>query len=240
MFFFDRKRLKRHARVIVVILVIVLSVGLIMSSIQWASAPLPAATSSNDQQVSQEEMQKALKEQITKLEKEVTEKPKDITLMSQLAYIYQLSGETEQGLKFFQGQIDTLSGLNKENPKDADTLLALAICYDIVGNVDKATEHFNKVIEINPDNYDVRLMLTNVHFHNAKFDLAEEQVKYVVDKQPEDARAINMYAYVLAAKEDYQGAVAQIEKYIEMVGEEGQGVEQAKNDLAEWKKQIKK
>jgi len=208
-----------------------------MSSIQWASAPPPVSTSNNNQ-VSQEEMQKAIKEQITKLENQVKEAPKDITLMSQLAYMYQMSGEIEKGKKFFEQQIDVLTKQSQESPQDAETMLALATSYDIVGNNEKALESYNKVIELNPDNYDVRLRLASQHFHDAKFDLAEKQVKYVVDKQPEDSRAVNMYAYILAAKEDYKGAIEMQEKFLTME-KEGTSVEQAKKDLEEWKKQIK-
>jgi cytochrome c-type biogenesis protein CcmH/NrfG len=238
LFFFDRRRLKKQARVIFIILIIALSAGLIISSIQWASAPLPVSPT-NNQQVSEKEMEKAIKEQITKLEKQVKEAPQDITLMSQLAYMYQMSGDIENGKKFFQQQIDVLTKQSQENPKDAETRLALATAYDIVGDNEKALEGYNKVLELNPDNYDVRLRLASQYFHETKFDLAEEQVKYVVDKQPEDSRAVNMYAYVLAAKEDYKGAVEMQEKFLSME-KEGTAVEQAKTDLEEWKKQIKK
>ena len=237
--FFDRAKLKKRAKWVFFPVVIALSLGLVFSSIHYAKAPAPVAqTQGNQDQENAKQMQKALKEQASKLEKQVAEKPKDVTLLSQLAYVYQLSGNGEKGVAFFNGHIATLEKEFEQNTNDLETIAALAACYDIIGQSDKALAKYQKIIEIQPDNFDVRLRIAAEQFHNAKFTDAEQQVKYVIDQQPENSRAVNMYAYILAAQDKYKEAVEQQQKFIDMAQEDA-AVEQAKKDLADWKKKIK-
>lgn len=237
--FFDRAKLKKRAKWVFFPVVIALSLGLVFSSIHYAKAPAPVAqTQGNQEQESAKQMQKALKEQAGNLEKQVAEKPKDVTLLSQLAYVYALSGDVEKGEEFFNGHIATLEKEYEQNASDVETISALAACYDILGKTDNAMAKYQKIIEFEPDNFDVRLRIASGQFHDAKFADAEQQVKYVVDKQPDNSRAINMYAYILAAQDKYKEAVEQQQKFIDMAKEDV-AVEQAKKDLAEWKKKIK-
>lgn len=237
--FFDRQKLRKRAKWVFFPVVIALSLGLIFSSIQYARAPVPTASNqAEQQQETAEQMKKVLKEQAAKLEKQVAEKPKDVTLLSQLAYVYALSGEGEQGEAFFNGHIAKLEEQYQQNANDTETMAALATCYEVLGKVDQAMEKYQKILELQPDNHDVRLIIASEHFHNAKFADAEQQVKYVIDHQPDHSQAIRMYAYILAAQEKYKEAVEQQQKFIDLV-KEGQAVEQAKKDLAEWKKKIK-
>lgn len=237
--FFDRNKLKKRAKWIFFPVVIALSLGLVFSSIQYAKAPAPVAQSQNDAPQDEAKMQAALREQTEKLEKQVTENPKNVEVLSQLAYIYTLTGETERGEAFFKQQTETLENEYQQNPTDIEVISALAACYETIGQNEQAVAKYQEIIEIEPDNYPIRLNLAVANFYDGKFAESEDQVKYVIEKQPDNNQAVHLYANILAGQDKFKEAVGQLEKFIDMTGE-GKAVEQAKEDIAAWKKEMKK
>ncbi|MBM7856090.1 cytochrome c-type biogenesis protein CcmH/NrfG [Desulfohalotomaculum tongense] len=229
--FFDRRRLKKQARVIFIVLVVVLSAGLIMSSIKWAGTP--SKTISRAQQgITQEEMQKYFQEKIDELEKKVKDNPKDAKALSELASLYTITGESKKAIAQYQKIIAL-------QPDNVDARLNLASVYYNNNEIDKAEEQIELAVEKQPENINARMNLATIYFYNNKYDQAEEQVKHVLDKQQNNATAHRLYAYILAnGKEDYKAAVKELDKFIELA-KEGPLVDKAKEVKKDWQKKIK-
>lgn len=194
--FFDPKKTKKHTKILLILLVVVISASLILSSIQWAGGPAPALN-----------------------------EPKP--------------NMTEQDIaKFFQDQIKSMEDAVEADPENADLLAELAALYLLTGDNENAVPRYQQLIEMEPDNVDARLSLASLYFYERKYDLAEEHVKHVLTNSDENIDAHHMYAYILAyGHEDYQGAITEMEKFIELAGE-GPYVEQAEVMIEEWKKNL--
>ncbi|MBO8137135.1 MAG: tetratricopeptide repeat protein [Desulfotomaculum sp.] len=228
--FFNRNRLKKQARVVFIVLAVVLSAGLILSSIQWAAAP-SKTISSSQQGMTKEEMEKYFQEKIDELEDKLKENAGDTETLSELAALYMISGKVEKAITSYKKLIELA-------PDNADARLNLASLYFNKKEFSKAEDQIKKVLEKQPGNIDARLNLATIYFYNNKYEQAEEQVKQVLDKEKDNTSAHQLYAYILAnGKEDYKTAVEEIEKFIELA-KEGPAVDRAKEVRDEWKKKI--
>ncbi|UBM59457.1 tetratricopeptide repeat protein [Marinilongibacter aquaticus] len=63
--------------------------------------------------------------------------------------------------------IRDLQDLVNKDPKNVGALLNLGLIYDNEGDKEKALETYNKVLELDPDNYDCNFSIAVIHFNNA-------------------------------------------------------------------------
>ncbi|MTI80661.1 MAG: tetratricopeptide repeat protein [Firmicutes bacterium] len=229
--FFDRRRLKKQARVIFVILIIVLSAGLIMSSMQWANAPTQTA-GKQQQSMTQEELEKYFQEKIDELENNLKDNPEDTKTLSELASLYMISGKGDKAVTTYKKLIEL-------QPDNVEVKLNLASLYFNQQQYDKAKDQINQALQIQPDNLNARMNLATIYFYDNKFEEAEKEVKKVLEASEDNAGAHQLYAYIMAnGKEDYKSAVEEIDKFIELE-KEGPAVEQAKEIKKDWQEKIK-
>ncbi|WP_031514284.1 tetratricopeptide repeat protein [Desulfofalx alkaliphila] len=194
--FFNRKRLKKHTKILFVLFIFLIAASLIITSIGGIIGGT-APTLDNNQGLTQEEVEQYFQEQISALEKTAQEEPENAEVLSELATMYMLTGEGE-----------------------------------------KAKTSFQDLVALQPENTDARLNLASLYLYEGGYDQAEEHVAYVLEKDEDNIDARHMYGYILAyGKEDYQGAITQMEKFIELVGE-GPYVEQAQQLIEEWQQQM--
>ncbi len=229
--FFDRKRLKKHTKIVFVILIFVLSAGLILSSMQWIGAP-PAVTNTADNQgdtFTQEDVEKFFQQEIDKTQEELKADPENTEKMAQLATLYMYKGDIDKA-------VDTLNGILEIEPDNIDARINLASLYFSNNKKDEAVKQLNTVLEKHPDNDVALINLAYIYFSGEEYDQAEEKVKKVLAKDDKNLQAVQLYAQILAyGREDYQGAVKQMEKYLELSGAEGSAAEQIKQVIEEWK-----
>lgn len=122
-------------------------------------------------------------------------------------------------------QLKILDYLNtlQTNETDLDTRLALAnIYYDLrleTGDVrysPLAIRHYERYIEMRPDDLDVRTDLAASYFYGGQTDNAIQEALKVLEREPEHLQAnFNLGTFYWKGRQDYAAAAAQFEKVIE-------------------------
>lgn len=138
---------------------------------------------------------------------------------------------------------ETLADLEKkvqDNPGDVNALVRLAGAYMQEGKQDNAVKTYEKALAIEPDNGAVRLDLALTYFLMEKNDQAIENIQHEIKSHPENKEAYYYLGQVLAyGKNDYQGGIRELEKYVEMA-KTGENVVKAKQMIEEWKSLVGK
>lgn len=133
---------------------------------------------------------------------------------------------------------ETVADLEKnvqDNPKDVNAIVRLAGAYMQEGKQDKAVETYEKALAIEPENGQVRLDLALTYFLMGKNDKAIENIQHEIESHPDNKEAHYYLGQVLAyGKNDYQGGIRELEKFIEMA-KTGEDVVKAKQMIDEWK-----
>ena len=96
-----------------------------------------------------------VKEAISKLEETRLAVPNDLGVQFQLSLLYYQSGELEKAK-------DILEKLAKDFPNYFQARYLLGLVYDKSGEKEKAKKEFEKVLELNPDNQEVKKILENL------------------------------------------------------------------------------
>lgn len=105
----------------------------------------------------------------------------------------------------------------KTNPKDAATLNQLGILYRATHQFKEAEGYFEKSLEIDPKNADVRTDLASCLYYTGDADGALAQLNKVLTYDPKHAGALmNIGIIKWKAKNDVPGAVAAWEKLLKL------------------------
>ena len=105
----------------------------------------------------------------------------------------------------------------KSNPKDATTLNQLGILYRSTHQFKEAQGYFEKSLEIDPKNADVRTDLASCMYYTGDVDGALAQLNKVLTYDPKHAGALmNIGIIKWKAKNDVPGAVAAWEKLLKL------------------------
>ena len=105
----------------------------------------------------------------------------------------------------------------KSNPKDATTLNQLGILYRSTHQFKEAEGYFEKSLEIDPKNADVRTDLASCMYYTGDVDSALAQLNKVLTYDPKHAGALmNIGIIKWKAKNDVPGAVAAWEKLLKL------------------------
>ncbi|RMD98870.1 MAG: zinc-ribbon domain-containing protein [Calditrichaeota bacterium] len=112
-------------------------------------------------------------------------------------------------------QIDSLRETLKKNPQDTTALLVLGEMYEIASRFDEARDYYTRYLKINADNLDVQMRVANIYFRQKNYAAAEDLLKKVLAKQPNNAYALFNYALTLHFIGDIDGAIANWKKAIQ-------------------------
>ncbi len=105
----------------------------------------------------------------------------------------------------------------KSNPKDATTLNQLGILYRATHQFKEAEGYFEKSLEIDPKNADVRTDLASCMYYTGDVDGALAQLNKALTYDPKHAGALmNIGIIKWKAKNDVPGAVAAWEKLLKL------------------------
>ncbi|NMA69549.1 MAG: tetratricopeptide repeat protein [Desulfitobacterium sp.] len=129
----------------------------------------------------------------------------------------------------YEGYIKSLEETLAQNPEDKDTRLNLAnLYYDwgmqtyFNGSKEEANNHFEKAIanyeEVLKEGQDVNVLvdMATAAFYSEKNELAEEKFQEALEIQPDFLNGLYNYGvFLMYAKEDFGGAIAQWEKALE-------------------------
>lgn len=132
----------------------------------------------------------------------------------------------------YEGYIKSLEETLAQNPEEKDTRLTLAnLYYDwgmqtyFNGSVEEANQHFEKAItnyeEVLKAGQDVNVLvdMATAAFYSGKDELAEEKFQEALAIQPDFLNGLYNYGvFLMYAKEDFGGAIAQWEKALEIEG----------------------
>ncbi|NLW06532.1 MAG: tetratricopeptide repeat protein [Clostridia bacterium] len=192
------RRLAKRQRVLGIIFVIVLSIGLIGSYVVFAlpSEPIiPAEQEAEDYAAQQEAMQKALEEQISSMEASIEElqgeleaNPDDTSLALQLGDSHYMLGETY----YLAGQLDK-----------------------VVPSFDEALALYQQVLAQNPQEERIHIRIANAAMYTGDMELAETHFREAINSDPDNNYVRFTYGYMLAMKDDLQGAIDQWQEILE-------------------------
>ena len=121
-------------------------------------------------------------------------------------------------------------------PEDALAWAGLAEAYYSNNQLAESIEKYKKALELEPNNSAWRTELALVYFMNSNYDEAIVQIEEELSRHPQNYLAYYYYGQFLAyGKSDYEGAIAQMEKYIDLTGSGGE-VPKAQQYIEEWEK----
>lgn len=144
----------------------------------------------------------------------------------------QTPAEIEQS---FQERIAQLKVTIEANPKNYAALTQLAGLYMLTGEPELAMDIYQRLIVIQPDNIDARLTIASIYFHQQEYTLAAEHIQHVLNEHPDNIQAIYMQAMILADdQKNYQAAVAELEKIVELSPGNTAVHEQVQAQIDEW------
>lgn len=140
-----RKKRKIQKSIFIVITVVV-SIGLIGTSIAWVLGGLHAEDIKGKgagEQVAKN-AEEDLKARIVQLEAQVKSKPGDTALLLELAASYGFDGQAEKSAQTYEKVL-------KLEPENAGARLNAAVIYYFLNKYDKAEQHLKVLLEQNPD-----------------------------------------------------------------------------------------
>ncbi|MFQ5639830.1 MAG: zinc-ribbon domain-containing protein [bacterium] len=102
----------------------------------------------------------------------------------------------------------------EKNPKDLVSMDSLAIMYSIAGSFDKASEYYERHLEIEPDNKEVKIVL-GMTYHNLKrSDEGLAMIQEVLKQEPNHAFALFYAGDIYIAKKEVELAAEQWNKIV--------------------------
>lgn len=131
-------------------------------------------------------------------------------------------------------RIKLLEEHSKDKPNDKGLLLSLASYYSQAGKVEQARRTYEKVIQLDPKDISARQDLALVYYTQGKTNEAEQELKKALEIEPANPDVNFQYAKLLAAKKDYQAAIAHMEKVLE-TQKDGPKAEEARKSIESWK-----
>ncbi|OAT80843.1 tetratricopeptide repeat protein [Desulfotomaculum copahuensis] len=122
------------------------------------------------------------------------------------------------------------------HPNDAAIAAGLARAYDEAGKREQAVASYEKALRLDPQNGVLRTNLALNYFLLGQYDQAATQLQEEIRLHPDDTQAYYYYGQVLGyGKHDYQAAVRQLEKYVQLV-KTGSQVDSARQMITQWQK----
>lgn len=130
----------------------------------------------------------------------------------------------------YEGYTQSLEEVLAQNPEDKDARLNLANLYydwgmktymngsqeEAKGYLDKAIANYEEVLK-DGQNVNVLVDMATAAFYGGKEDLAEEKYQEALEVQPDFLNGLYNYGvFLMYAKENYGGAIAQWEKALEI------------------------
>ncbi|MCG8608035.1 tetratricopeptide repeat protein [bacterium] len=112
----------------------------------------------------------------------------------------------------------TLERLQKnveENPRDIVSLDSLAIMYSIAGSYDKASKYYERHLEIEPDNKDVKIALGLTYNNLNRKEEAITLLQEVLSKEPDYAFALFYLGDILAGSGEVEAAETHWKRILE-------------------------
>jgi len=134
----EKRRNKQ--KIVFIILAVVLSVGLIGSSIVWI-----AGGSSQTQSVENEKQNVTLQDSIKSLEASVKSNPDNAVALTELARAYVSAGRYKDAFGMYERAV-------KKTPEDSDLVLELAAMGFQLGEFDKTIQYLEEEIKRHPGN----------------------------------------------------------------------------------------
>lgn len=137
-------------------------------------------------------------------------------------------------------QVDTsleaLEAQAARSPDDVGTQLMLAAAYRERGQSEKAIAAYEKVLALDEGHQAARVSLAEIYLGMGRYDECIAQLDVLLQNDPDHQLAHYLYGLALGTgKQDYQGAVAHLRKYVELAPN-GLYVLQAKTMISQWQK----
>ncbi len=140
-------------------------------------------------------------------------KPDDSDVILTLAKL-NFSSDTKKSAEYYKKYL-------KNNPGDTEALFQLGIAEYKLGNKDEAIKIFKKIVEVQPNNYTAKLLLSNLLISSTDFvNITEENkeikkfYKDIIYNDEGDYESIANFVYLLLSEESYQQAEEYIKKLI--------------------------
>lgn len=134
-----------------------------------------------------------------------------------------------------QEQLAGLEERARANPGDKNLLLELAETYIYTGRHEEAIKTYEQVLVLDPAETEARINLATLYYYGSQYDPAIAHLQDIIQRDPGNKGAHYLYSIVLGTgKQDYPGAIAEMEKFISLAGE-GMDVEKARQAIEEWK-----
>jgi tetratricopeptide (TPR) repeat protein len=106
-----------------------------------------------------------------------------------------------------------------ENPRDNISMLALANLYadDTVGRYEEAITWFNRDLELDPKNIDIRLRVASIYLNKTQnYDAAVKMLNEVTTMAPDNAMAFLLLGQAAKASGQNQTAILAWNRYLEL------------------------
>lgn len=133
----------------------------------------------------------------------------------------------------FEAALKALEPCLKREPKNPAALVLKGNLTYMLGRDAEAVGIFENVISRNPENLDARYALGRVHYFNARYDAAREQMSYVTKTDPSNYRAWDNLGLALEGVGEIQAAIEAHLKAIVLVSKEHPEYDWAHANLAE-------
>lgn len=113
--------------------------------------------------------------------------------------------------------VTLLDKIELDDMRDVELLDRLAVNYKFAGATEKAIEVYVKALKLFPDSIQFRARLTDLYLQSKKWDLAEKQLKLLVDERPDVAGEIHIQlAEIALEREDYDAAEKHYQKALQV------------------------
>ena len=111
--------------------------------------------------------------------------------------------------------LESLQARIEKNPRDLVAIDSLAVMYAIAGSYDKAKSYYEKHLEIEPDNKDIKIGLALTYHNLTQTDKAIALIKEVLDKDPTYVFGLHYLAEIYASIHEHEKAIETWKSIIE-------------------------
>ncbi len=113
----------------------------------------------------------------------------------------------EAGMKQIHNTVENLKSRLEENPEDLVAIDSLAVMYAIAGSYDKAKGYYERHLEIEPDNKDIKIGLALTYHNMKQTDEAIKTIEEVLAKDPKHVFGLHYLAEIYASIHDHDKAI---------------------------------